>query len=364
MKLSLALSSLLIGRAAAENVVEVAIGLPETFSTLVDLVVAAELDETLSTAENITVFAPVNAAFEDLPDEIVANLLTEEWKTHLQDVLLYHVLGSVVPSTAITDGLAAPTLNGEEITLTLPAEGGVIVNGNASVVEADVAADNGLIHAIDAVLLPSWLENSIVDRASDADDLSQLVGLVVEAGLAETLSGPGPFTVFAPTNDAITEALAMLAAAGISTPLDPALLTAVLTYHVVPGIYPAGSITDGLELTTLQGEDITFALSDGNATVNELPILLTDILANNGIVHVIGGVLVPEAALAPPEEGAPTEAPDVPEGTPTDAPAPEVTPTDAPAPEGTPTEAPSSSSQAALATILSVFAVVLPVALL
>jgi uncharacterized surface protein with fasciclin (FAS1) repeats len=146
MKLSTALSALMVTSVASQNVVDVALSLPETFSTLVDLVVAADLADALSTAEEITVFAPVNDAFGALDSTVVSNLLTEEWKLHLQDVLTYHVVGGAVPSTAITDGLTATTLNGENITLTLPADGGVVVNGNANVVQADVEADNGIIH--------------------------------------------------------------------------------------------------------------------------------------------------------------------------------------------------------------------------
>jgi uncharacterized surface protein with fasciclin (FAS1) repeats len=355
MKFSLALSALIVGFAAGQNVVEVAQSLPESFSTLVDVVVAADLAETLSTAENITVFAPVDDAFAALPSEVVANLLTAEWKTHLQNVLTYHVVGSVVPSSAITDGLTATTLNGEDINITLPAEGGVLINGNANVVQADVVADNGLIHVIDAVLLPSWLTNTIVDRAIAVPELSTLVELVIQAQLVETLSSPGPFTVFAPDDAAFTQALAVLTEReGVSVPLEVDLVTTILTYHVVPGIYPAGAITDGLELTTVQGEKIVFGLSDAGATVNGEAIIATDVLANNGIVHVIGGVLVPEAATAtdeePPMEETPTDE------TPTEEPAMEETPP--PMDEGS-----SASHFFSVACIASIMAGVVTLAL-
>ena len=291
MKLTFVLSALLLGRASAQNVVEVAVNAPDTFSTLVDLVVTAGLADTLTNAEDITVFAPTNDAFTALgtaAPAVLANLLTDEWASHLQDVLLYHVLPAEVPSSAVTDGLTATALNGEDLSFTVN-DDGVFVNTASQVVLADVAASNGVIHAINNPLLPSWVTNTIVDRAVESPALTTLVDLVVAAGLAETLAGPGPFTVFAPTNDAFVEFLDGADPAS----LDMDLVSSVLTYHVVPGIYTAGQITDGLTLTTVQGEELTFTTMDGSAMVNEESIVATDILANNGIVHVIGGVLVP-----------------------------------------------------------------------
>jgi transforming growth factor-beta-induced protein len=311
MKFSLALSALIAGSAGAQNIVEVAVSLPDLFSTLVTAVVAAGLDETLATTENITVFAPVNDAFADLPSDVVETLLTEPWKAHLQNLLTYHVLGSVVPSSAITGEISATTLNGEDVNVTLTSEGGVLVNFAANVVEADVLADNGIVHAIDVVLLPSWASNTIADRAIADPTLSTLVELVVQVDLVETLSSPGPFTVFAPDDAAFTQALEVLAQTlGLTPPLEDDLVSTILTYHVVSGIYPAGAISDGLQLMTVQGQNITFALSDSGATVNGQPITATDVLANNGIIHKIGGVLVPEGIIVsttPPMEETPEE---------------------------------------------------------
>ncbi|KAG7356976.1 fasciclin domain containing protein [Nitzschia inconspicua] len=304
----------------AQTVVDVAVSLPETFSTLVDLVTTAELADALATTEDITVFAPTNEAFGQLDSAIVNNLMTEEWKLHLQDTLLYHVVPSVVPASAIVEEITATTLNDENITAS-PSGEGVVINESSNVIQADVEADNGLIHVIDQVLLPSWVSNSIVDRATDASALSTLVELVVQAQLVDTLSGAGPFTVFAPSDDAFSETInALTSENGVELPLDNDLVTTLLTYHVVEGIYPASAIEDGLELVTVQGETITFGLSDGGATVNGEGIVITDILANNGIVHVIDGVLIPEAAssmleaedMENPgnmEDGAPTTAP-------------------------------------------------------
>jgi uncharacterized surface protein with fasciclin (FAS1) repeats len=146
MTVSFMFSALLATSAAAQNVVDVAVSLPETFSALVDLVAAADLADTLSTTEDITVFAPVNDAFAALDPVVVRNIQTEPWKAHLQDILKYHVLGDAIPSTAITDGLSVETLNGDSITLAFSTDGNVTVNDESTVILPDVAAENGIIH--------------------------------------------------------------------------------------------------------------------------------------------------------------------------------------------------------------------------
>jgi transforming growth factor-beta-induced protein len=317
MKLLFSLCTLasLLGDVASQNVVDVAVGLPGTFSTLVTFVTAAGVGDLLATTEGITVFAPTNDAFAAVDATLASDLQMPMWILHLQDLLSYHVLLTEVPAGAVTDGLVATTLQGEDITLTTPSDGAVVVNGNAEVVLADVAADNGIIHAINNVLTPFWVSNSIVDIAVADSDFATLVSLVTLAELGATLSGPGPFTVFAPPNDAFDtflESVGPEAATELTTNL--ALLGDVLKYHVVSGIVRADQITEGAELTTVQGEILTFSLI-GGASVNGIPIVQTDILANNGIVHVIDGVLVPpsqsatESPVAAPTTAAPTVAP-------------------------------------------------------
>lgn len=349
MKFTTALSALLavasstMTTVSAQNIVEVAQGV-EDLSTLVELVVEAGLADTLATTPDLTVFAPTNAAFEALPAEAVAELLTDPWLLHLQDILTYHVTTPIVPASVIIDAgsVNATMLNDETITAALVDES-VVINGESTVVTPDVTADNGIVHVVDTVLLPSWLTNSIVDRAVSTEDLSSLVDLVTAAGLVETLAGPGPFTVFAPTNDAVAEAVAVLSEALGTTDIPPELLTGVLTYHVVPGIYSASAITEGLTLPTVQGEELTFSL-EGGASVNGNSISATDILANNGIVHIIDGVLLPPsiAATLPTTAPAPV-APEAPVDGPTMAPVESET---TPAPtmmEDMDTEVPSSA---------------------
>ena len=299
MKLNLVLSALLSGYAVGQNVVEVAVGAPSLFSTLVDLVVTAGLDGVLSTDNEITVFAPTDDAFGKLHQSSLNLLKTEQWKPHLSNLLLQHVLPSEVPSSAITDGLTAAALNGEDVKLNLPASGGVVVDDSSNVIQADIPATNGVIHAVDTVLLPEWVHKNIVDRALADQELTSLVKLVNGLHLTHALSYNGPFTVFAPTDEAFQEGLDLLGAEdGI---IDYHLASTLLTYHVVYGIYSAEDIKDGLKLMTAQGEQIIFSFNGDSPQVNGENIVATDILANNGIVHKIDGLLIPASVAPTPE---------------------------------------------------------------
>jgi len=144
---------------------------------------------------------------------------------------------------------------------------------------------------------------SLGELAASTEDLSILVDIVTEVGVADLLSLPGAYTVFAPNNAAFEKALNVSALALI----DDTVLSQFLTYHVVLGTYTSADITDGLILTTLQGETIEFGVMGTDITVNEENIIAADIVASNGIVHVIDGVMYPESILNPTE--APTTEP-------------------------------------------------------
>ena len=134
--------------------------------------------------------------------------------------------------------------------------------------------------------------STIVETAVATDALSTLVAAVTAADLVETLSGDGPFTVFAPTNDAF----GALPAGTVDTLLEPAnreKLTSVLTFHVVSGKLLAADLSDGQTLTTVQGQTLTVKIDGATVTVNGVPVVQADVEASNGVVHVIGGVLLP-----------------------------------------------------------------------
>lgn len=148
--------------------------------------------------------------------------------------------------------------------------------------------------AVPAVAQTTDPAPTIVETAVATDALSTLVAAVQAAELAGVLSGEGPFTVFAPTNDAF----AALPAGTVETLLEPAnreQLAAILTYHVVAGQLMAADLADGQTLTTVQGQTLTVKVDGATVTVNGVPVVQADVAASNGVVHVIGGVLLPTA---------------------------------------------------------------------
>jgi LPXTG-motif cell wall-anchored protein len=149
-------------------------------------------------------------------------------------------------------------------------------------------------------------QKDIVDTAVAAGSFNTLVAAVQAAGLVDALKGEGPFTVFAPTDDAFATLPQETIDALLADPTGD--LTQILLYHVVAGKVMAADLSDGLEADTLQGKPVTFALSDGGAKVNDANIIATDIETSNGVIHVIDSVILPPADEAMAEEAAPAEA--------------------------------------------------------
>ena len=146
--------------------------------------------------------------------------------------------------------------------------------------------------AATAFALPSFAaEKDIVDTAVGAGSFTTLVAAVEAAGLVETLKGPGPFTVFAPT-DAAFAALPAGTVEDLLKPENKAKLVAILTYHVVPGKVMSTDLTEGMKAATVQGGEVTITL-DGGAKVNGATLSTADIAATNGVIHVIDSVILP-----------------------------------------------------------------------
>ena len=257
-------------------------------NSLVSAVVQAELLETLQGAGPFTVFAPTDQAFIDAGIDL-ASLDTAEGKANLSDILLYHVVAGNVPSSAVTECMSAVAANGAPLSFTV--DGGVMVNG-ATVTNADVLASNGVIHVIDKVLTPTDTPTDIPRTAQCDGNYTSLVSAIVQAELLETLQGDGPFTVFAPTDQAFADANIDLAA--LDNPEGKAALADILLYHVIDGEVPASAVTDCLSAQTVNGNPLSFSVGD-SVTVNGATITATDILTSNGIIHVIDKVLTPTA---------------------------------------------------------------------
>ena len=257
-------------------------------NSLVSAVVQAGLLETLQGTGPFTLFAPTDQAFTDAGIDLAA-LDTPEGKAILEDILLYHVVAGSVPSSAVTECMSADAVNGQPLAFTV--DGGVMVN-DATVTMPDVSTSNGIIHVIDKVLTPTDTPNDIPRTASCTGNHASLVSAVVQAGLLETLQGDGPFTVFAPTDQAFADAGIDLAA--LDTPEGKDTLSDILLYHVVGANVPAANVTDCMSATTVNGHPLSFTVGD-TVMVNGATVTATDVPTSNGIIHVIDTVLAPTA---------------------------------------------------------------------
>ena len=258
------------------------------FSILVQALAKAELVDALNGSGNFTVFAPTNAAFTALFAELGISGIADLSKETLTPILLYHVLGSEAKSSMISSGYYS-TLSpaqGSFLSLKVDVSSGVKLNKSTSVTTADVDVKNGVIHAIDAVLLPP----TVVDQALANDNFTILVQAVVKAGLVDVLNGSGPFTIFAPTNAAFEALFSTLGISGIAD-LTAEQLTPILTYHVVSGNVLSTQLTAGT-VQTLNGP-ISVTLSPTPAINASSRIIATDVQGSNGVIHVIDNVLLP-----------------------------------------------------------------------
>jgi transforming growth factor-beta-induced protein len=269
------------------------------FTTLVAAVQAAGLVDTLKSAGPFTVFAPTDEAFAKLPAGTVEDLLKPENLETLKNILLYHVVaGKVMATDAIAlDGKMADTALADNPLNISVKDGKVYLNENVEVIITDIETANGVIHVIDAVLLPEEKLSDIVDTAVADGRFTTLVAAVQAAGLVDTLKSEGPFTLFAPTD----EAFAKLPAGTVEDLLKPEnleTLTNILLYHVVPGKVMAADVVqlDGQMVdTALEGQQIKITVKDGKVYLNDIvQVIITDIETSNGVIHVIDTVLLPE----------------------------------------------------------------------
>jgi transforming growth factor-beta-induced protein len=271
------------------------------FTALLAAAAKAELGSTLSdTNAQLTVLAPTDAAFNNLATTLgfanASAMVSALPAAALKNILTYHVLPGNKPASQLTAAAQSsqPTLytfEGQPAPVTVSTAGGVKVGDavltNANVVATDVAASNGVIHAIDKVLVPPGVLN-IVQMAQLNPELSSLVSAVTRANLQGTLTGAGPFTVFAPTNAAFAAA---------PSGLNTQQLSTVLTYHVLGSQVLASQIPFGTPVATAAGQAITFnagtppTITDTTSTLAR--ITATNVRASNGVIHLVDKVLIP-----------------------------------------------------------------------
>ncbi len=252
-------------------------------------VIAAELDDDLAGTGPFTVFAPTDAAFNALPAGTLASLL-EDPTGALAQILLYHVVGSQIVSSELADGQVVTTLNGDSITITFQ-EGSFYVD-NAKITGTDIHTDNGVVHVIDAVILP---KSTVVDIIVGSPDHTTLEAAVIAAELADDLSGEGPFTVFAPTDAAFDALPAGTVASLLEDPTGA--LAQILLYHVVAAKALSTDLSDGQMITTMNGDSVTVKIMDGNVYIDDAMVTSADLMADNGVVHVIDAVILPKSTV-------------------------------------------------------------------
>ena len=263
-------------------------------TALVAALAQANLVATLQGTGPFTVFAPTDQAFTDAGIDLTT-FDTDEENATLVDILTYHVISGTVMSSDLTDGMEATALNQDTLTFSVSATE-VKVN-DAVVTTADVATSNGVIHVIDKVLMPPA---DLVDIPTTADSTgvhTALVAALAQANLVATLQGTGPFTVFAPTDQAFADAGIDLTT--FDTDEENATLVDILTYHVVSGTVMSSDLTDGMEASALNQDTLTFSVSATEVKVNDAVVTAADVATSNGVIHVIDKVLMPPADVAP-----------------------------------------------------------------
>ena len=236
-----------------------------------------------------TVFAPTDDAFAAF-DAATLTILTSNVDTKLRNALLYHVLGAEVLSSDLSDGQTAATLFGQDITVTIDAMGGVKIN-DANVIIADIQTLNGVVHVLDAVILPPNV--TVADVVINSAVHETLEGAVIAADLAGALSNlEGTFTVFAPTDDAFA-AFDAATLAILTSNADTKLRRALL-YHVLGAEVLSSDLSDGQTATTLFNQDITVTIdASGGVKINDANVVIADIQTLNGVVHVLDAVILP-----------------------------------------------------------------------
>jgi len=289
--LTLSLVFTALGASAQTNVYDDVIA---TSPNHTSLAAAIQQEGLVSALQNpsatLTVFAPDNTAFENLATALNTNIAGLLALPNLSDILLYHVLGVTVDAAAVTNGAIVDPLNtANTIKMTKTSMGSVYAN-QAVVNGADLTADNGIVHSIDAVLLPY---ETVVDVAID-NGFTSLTTAVVTAELLPALTNPlAELTVFAPTNQAFDN-LAVALGTDINGLLANPELADILLYHVVSGTVLSTGLSNGM-VPTLNGQSVTVDLSTG-VMINSSNVTLADLTADNGVVHVVDAVLVPSLA--------------------------------------------------------------------
>lgn len=273
--------------AGQKDIVETALG-AGSFKTLATALTKADLVETLKGKGPFTVFAPTDDAFAKLPKKTLQDLLKPENRAQLVSILTYHVVPDRVEASQVVKINKAKTVNGQQIQI--KTTGGKVMIDSANVIKTDIRCSNGIIHVIDSVIMPSM--DDLVETAVKAGQFKTLAAALKAGGLVGALKGDGPFTVFAPTDEAFAK-LPKGTLESLLRPENKDKLVSILKYHVVSGRVFAEDALKAGKAKTLQKSEVWIRISDGKPKVNDATIAKVDIDASNGVIHVIDSVLMP-----------------------------------------------------------------------
>ena len=257
------------------------------FNTLLAAADAAGLVDTLRSEGPFMVFAPTDDAFAAIPAETLTALLNDP--DALREILLYHVVTDELKAAEVLASASLTMASGKMANITVNAEAAMIEN--AKIIDTDIIAANGVIHVIDAVLMPP---KDIVEVAQAAGQFNTLLAAATAAGLVDTLKSAGPFTVFAPNDDAFAKIDEATLNALIA---DPEALKNILLYHVVLGRLMAADVLAAKNLKTVDGRYLRISTDNGDAFVDQAKIIATDVAATNGVIHVIDSVMMPYESI-------------------------------------------------------------------
>lgn len=259
------------------------------FKTLAAALQAAGWAEALKGEGPFTVFAPTDEAFAKLPKGTLEMLLKPENKAKLAGILTYHV----VPGAAMAKDVASKpqwtTVNGQRIDIAQK-DGKWMVDG-AAIIMTDVKCSNGVIHAIDSVIMPA--SDDVIAAAASTGMFKTLLAAIDAAGLTATLKGEGPFTVFAPTDEAFAK-LPEGTVENLLKPENKGKLADVLKYHVVAGRVYADQVMGMTSGKSLLGQSFMVKSAGGRVMIDNATVTKADIETSNGVVHVIDTVLMPK----------------------------------------------------------------------
>jgi transforming growth factor-beta-induced protein len=275
---------------AAKTVVTLAVE-AGSFQTLVAAVKAAGLFDTLNGKGPFTVFAPTDDAFARLGKKKIDELLLPENRDMLRSILTYHVLAGEFPAAKVMTMTELATVQGAALPVKMNKEH--VWVGGAKVAATDIFGSNGVIHVIDAVMLPPEGPGNLVAVAAKAGSFQTLLKAAAAAGLADTLANGGPFTVFAPTDAAFAK-LGKDTIADLLKPENKEKLAGILKYHIVSGKVMAADVVGLKSARTLQGGSVQIAVDEGKVMINGAQVVQTDVSARNGVIHVIDAVILPQ----------------------------------------------------------------------